>query len=622
MSLSVSVSPSHPVVAGDSELHVVLRFTSESSVVVRRPLNLSLVLDRSGSMGGTPLFQAVEAAKMVVDRLQPQDRLSVVTYDDEIQTVVPSQPVTDPAAIKAALDRIRAGGLTNLCGGWLRGCDNVKSGKTEDSIDRVMLLTDGQANVGTTDTASIVSKAKGTVEQGVSTTTLGFGSNFNEDLLIGMAEAARGNFYYIQSPEHSKDVFYIEVEGLASLVADHLVILLEPAPGVIVSEVLNGYETFALPNGLAVEGGEVYGAEPRSLHVALKLSGVAQGDSVPVLRASYRYRAAEGGKMQDRGGAVDLQVRVGTADEAAAAVPDTALMQEIARLRIGRIKEEAAALADRGRAAEAVTLLRTSIERFRTLGLHTSFEFAEELDLLDHYAVKLSQGSLSASTRKEIKDQSYQARTRDRGDLQQRGLSEGSTAALPAVTAAAGEEGAGVVLECVAEGAKLRVRVVGDGYDAALNVQFPRAIRQAGARYLVGGLELSDGGFYRTTGDVQLLLRPGESRPAAGASYGGGGSSRAARSSSRKSTAVSLADLEQTTDVGDGVLIQVVKEGSKLRARVVSDGYDPNLNMRFPRAVREVGRLFVADEVKPSADGSYYLIDGQLRLLIQPGQTT
>ena len=324
--------------------------------------------------------------------------------------------------------------------------------------------------------------------------------------------------------------------------------------------------------------------------------------------------------MEAKSGVIDVQVRVGTDAEAAAAVVDTSLLQETARLRIGRIKEEATRMADRGHGKDAVALLRGSIDQFRALGLHTSFEFAEELDLLDHYALQLATGSLSATARKEIKDQSYQARTRDRRDLQQRGLSEGSTAALPAVTAAAGEEGVGVVLECVAEGAKLRVRVVGDGYDPSFNVQFPRSIRQAGARYLVEGLELSDNGsFYRTTGETKLLLRPGESRPSEGRGFSSS-SGRSAARSTRKSTATTLADLERTTDVGDGVLIQIVKEGSKLRARVVSDGYDPNMNMRFPRQVREVGRLFVADEVKPSSDGTFYMIDGSLRLLVQPGQ--
>ena len=618
MSLAVTSALSHPVVSAQGEVDVVLRFSSATTETVRRPLNLSIVLDRSGSMGGTPLHAAIQAAKMVVDRLQPQDRLSVVTYDDEISTAVPSQLVTDPGSIKAALDRVTAGGLTNLCGGWLRGCDNVKNGRQPGTVDRVMLLTDGQANVGTTDTASITAKAVSIGEQGISTTTLGFGSYFNEDLLIAMAEGGRGNFYFIQSPELSKDVFYIEVEGLASLVADDLVVVLEPAAGVTVREVLNTYKTQKLSSGVSVDAGDVYGVEPRLVHLSLSLSGVPQGDAVPLLRVSYRYKAGDAGTVQSKSGSVGVHARVGTPEEAGLATPDMALLQETAKLRISRVKEEATALNDKGRTSEAVALLRGAIDRFRALGLHDSFEFAEELDLLEHYAVQLERGALTATARKELKDQAYQGRSRDRGDLKQRALSDGNTSALTAVTAAPGEEGDGVVLECVQDGGKLRIRVVSAGYDPSFNVQFPRAIRQAGARYLVERIEVAgNGGFYRAAGDIKLLLRPGESRPGTSS-----GRSSSYSSAPRKSTKQTLATLERTTDVGDGVLVQCVKDGSKLRARVVSDGYDPNKNMRFPREVREVGRLFVCDEVTPSSDGSYYVVNGRIRLLVQPGQTT
>ncbi len=81
---------------------------------------------------------------------------------------------------------------------------------------------------------------------------------------------------------------------------------------------------------------------------------------------------------------------------------------------------------------------------------------------------------------------------------------------------------------------------------------------------------------------------------------------------------MSLADVPTTDDVGDGVLIQVVKAKSKLRARVVSDNYDPNKNMRFPRSIRKEGVLFVVEDVKPSADGSYYIAYGKIQRLVQP----
>lgn len=76
-------------------------------------------------------------------------------------------------------------------------------------------------------------------------------------------------------------------------------------------------------------------------------------------------------------------------------------------------------------------------------------------------------------------------------------------------------------------------------------------------------------------------------------------------------------DLETVDDVGNGVLVQCVKEGSKLRARVVSDGYNPDYNIRFPRNIRAEGVLYVVDEVRESSDGKSYVAYGKIRRLLQ-----
>ncbi|MEM8720245.1 MAG: VWA domain-containing protein [Cyanobacteria bacterium P01_G01_bin.39] len=112
----------------ETEVDIIINFQGDYNSVSnnRRPINLSLVLDRSGSMGGTPLRNALKAAEKLVDYLQPEDYLSVVVYDDVAQTVLPPQLVCDQAAIKAVIKKIRVGGLTNLSAGWLMGCDHVK----------------------------------------------------------------------------------------------------------------------------------------------------------------------------------------------------------------------------------------------------------------------------------------------------------------------------------------------------------------------------------------------------------------------------------------------------------------------------------------------------------------
>ncbi len=102
-------------------------------------------------MAGAPLRYALQAAESVVDQLEPSDILSLVVYDDKVDTIIPPQAVTDKTALKKAIRRVRAGGLTNLSGGWLKGCEYVKGQLDSQKINRVLLLTDGLANVGIRD---------------------------------------------------------------------------------------------------------------------------------------------------------------------------------------------------------------------------------------------------------------------------------------------------------------------------------------------------------------------------------------------------------------------------------------------------------------------------------------
>ena len=171
----------------------------------------------------------------------------------------------------------------------------------------------------------------------------------------------------------------------------------------------------------------------------------------------------------------------------------------------------------------------------------------------------------------------------------------------------------GIVVECQREGGKLRVRVTSEGYNPEFNVQFPRNIRQEGVTYLVDEVKLStDGSFYRVSGDIRRLVKPGQERAASSPT-----STTPTSKRQKLNAPASAANLETVDSVGEGVLVQCVKEGSKLRARVVSDGYNPDYNMRFPRDIREAGILYVVDEVEEAKSGGSYIAYGKIRKLLQ-----
>ncbi|HEX5634483.1 MAG TPA: VWA domain-containing protein, partial [Gemmatimonadales bacterium] len=186
----------------------------------RAPINVALVLDRSGSMSGPPLEAAKDAARRFAAFLGPQDRLTVVTFDDEVHTVFGPAPAGDPDALEA-IARIHAGGSTNLSGGWLEGLNHVRAGLV-DGVNRVVLLTDGCANQGITDVDTLNAMTIGAARDRVSTTCIGFAAHFNEDLLQQMAKGGTGNYWYVEREDQMAGIFAEEIEGLVALAAQNV----------------------------------------------------------------------------------------------------------------------------------------------------------------------------------------------------------------------------------------------------------------------------------------------------------------------------------------------------------------------------------------------------------------
>lgn len=195
----------------------------------RTPLNLCLVIDRSGSMQGEPLEYVKQACCYVVDMLTPNDVLSIVTFEEVVDVLMPAQRVTNGQIIKDGIMRLMPGNTTNLYDGLSLGLQQVVSLNDPGRATRMIVLTDGDPTAGIKDFSALVQHAGNIKAQGITTTFLGFGPDYNEELLASMAKKAGGNYYFIPQPSMIPTIFQQELSKLMTVVARNLQLTLKPA---------------------------------------------------------------------------------------------------------------------------------------------------------------------------------------------------------------------------------------------------------------------------------------------------------------------------------------------------------------------------------------------------------
>lgn len=211
---------------GPAREQFVVEFTGAGAPIVgggtRTPLNLCLVIDRSGSMEGPPLDYVKQACGFVVDMLGPNDILSIVTFEETVDVLMPPQRVTNKQPIKEGIQRLMPGNTTNLYDGLALGLQQVIGVTDPGRATRLVVLTDGDPTAGVKDFATLVNHAGEIKQRGITCTFLGFGPDYNEELLAAMAKRAGGNYYYIPRPELIPDVFRTELDKLMTSVARNL----------------------------------------------------------------------------------------------------------------------------------------------------------------------------------------------------------------------------------------------------------------------------------------------------------------------------------------------------------------------------------------------------------------
>ncbi|HYG36461.1 MAG TPA: VWA domain-containing protein [Clostridia bacterium] len=219
--LRLKLEPERDYVLSGSpqELTVKIDLTAGAKKHKRTPLNLAVILDRSGSMSGAKIEKARQAAMGLVDQLFPGDIFSLVTYSDSTEVVLRAQEVEDKEALKRRISRIQSGGSTALYAGVQSGAEQIARHFSDKRINRIILLSDGLANVGPSSPRELRNLGRSLSEKGIAVTTIGVGDDYNEELMAGLAEASDANYYYVKDTEKLPEIFAKELGELLTVAA-------------------------------------------------------------------------------------------------------------------------------------------------------------------------------------------------------------------------------------------------------------------------------------------------------------------------------------------------------------------------------------------------------------------
>ena len=241
----------------------------------RTPVNVAIVLDRSGSMSGQKLEHAKQAAIQAVDRLSNEDIVSVITYNHTVNVLIPATKISDKNKINQQIRSIQSGGNTALFAGISKGAAEVRKFLDKDRVNRVILLSDGKANSGPSSPKALGDLGASLIKEGISVTTLGLGDGYNEDLMNQLARRSDGNHTFIESPTQLVKIFNAEFGDILSVVAQEVAIEVECADGIRPIRVLNR-EAEISGNNIVTHLNQIYSLQEKYLLVEVEVLPLQQ----------------------------------------------------------------------------------------------------------------------------------------------------------------------------------------------------------------------------------------------------------------------------------------------------------------------------------------------------------
>jgi Ca-activated chloride channel family protein len=335
----------------------------------RMPLNLGVVLDRSGSMYDERRLEfVVEAVKFLADSAAPEDKVAVVAFADKAQVIVHPDQIHDKAAVRRAIDDIdllEIGGGTQMALGMRAAIDEVKQNLASNRLNRVLVLTDGQ----TYEETACIDLAGQNREQ-MSFSAMGVGVEFNEKLLMRISQDSHGKYHFIGDPAEIPGIFDDELQGLRAVSLRNGRIDVTLAQGVQVREAFRASpEIYALGTPLLEERNVTYeignleAGVPGSVLLTLVLPPRKPGP-VRIGQATFRYEVPGAG---ERTASVDITVEY-TLDRTLTSKRNGRVMNLVDQVSIAKLQAKAEEELKLGNVDRATRLLNNAIQGTQRLG--------------------------------------------------------------------------------------------------------------------------------------------------------------------------------------------------------------------------------------------------------------
>jgi Ca-activated chloride channel family protein len=372
----------------------------------RPRVNLAIALDRSGSMSGQKLDRAKQAAIEAVTRLDGRDIFSLVAYDDNVNTITPAQSVDSAYEIIEKINKIRSGGSTALFGGVSQAAAEIRKNMSSEFVNRIILLSDGLANVGPRSPADLGRLGAALAKEEISVTTVGVGTDYNEDLMTRLARRSDGNSYFVETARDLPGIFKAELGDVLNVVAKNVELTIICPDGVKPLKTL-GRDARIKEREVSLSFNQLYGGQEKYVLLEVEIEKVADGrkQEVAVARATYEDAIERSNRM------VVAKAEAKFSNDAAmikrSVNPDVVKDYEIIQNALSQ--SAAIELAEKGKTKAAVTKLRTSEKRLRNLGKKYNDEkMLERAEVVGAQAENLEKQGLTKRNRKVMRTDSYQ----------------------------------------------------------------------------------------------------------------------------------------------------------------------------------------------------------------------